>query len=234
MRPSKSSRSRWTPNKALGPCTNSSLQQTRLSRYLTPLPCNKPDLPIPSLTPGGQLAIPTHKINTKLKHKNFTQKTISCYTTTYCTPKQGIPLKLPVTPLKPPKHPTAPLTPSESPLPALTLQYSPAHQVISSHLPKRTILGQRRITDFFHQSKFKKRQISITPPTPCHPPTKSLHHHLLTYNITSSTNHSITAYATPPPIHDIQASWGHTLPIIDPSTTFRVILQNPNGLSLSY
>jgi hypothetical protein len=43
----------------------------------------------------------------------------------------------------------------------------------------------------------------------------------------------ITSYTTPLPAPDLQDSWGHSLATIDSSTTFRVFLQNPNGLSLS-
>ncbi len=34
------------------------------------------------------------------------------------------------------------------------------------------------------------------------------------------------------PTYDLFESWGHSLEIIDPCTTFRVFLQNPNGLSI--
>jgi hypothetical protein len=35
------------------------------------------------------------------------------------------------------------------------------------------------------------------------------------------------------PSNTLEDAWGHFLPVIDPTTTFRVFLQNPNGLSIS-
>jgi hypothetical protein len=43
----------------------------------------------------------------------------------------------------------------------------------------------------------------------------------------------ITKYTIPLPTYELHESWGHSLATIDSSTTFRVFLQNPNGLSLS-
>jgi hypothetical protein len=34
------------------------------------------------------------------------------------------------------------------------------------------------------------------------------------------------------PVFNLNDSWGHTLKVINSFTTFRVLLQNPNGLSL--
>ncbi len=44
----------------------------------------------------------------------------------------------------------------------------------------------------------------------------------------------IRTFTTPLPSYDLIESWGHSLPVIDPSKVFRVFLQNPNGLSLKY
>jgi hypothetical protein len=45
---------------------------------------------------------------------------------------------------------------------------------------------------------------------------------------------SITNFTTPLPRHVLVDSWGHSLQLIDTSTTFWIFLQNPNGLSLTY
>jgi hypothetical protein len=44
----------------------------------------------------------------------------------------------------------------------------------------------------------------------------------------------ITKFKAPAPIHEHSNMWGHSLPEIEKeiATTFRVFLQNPNGLNL--
>jgi len=42
----------------------------------------------------------------------------------------------------------------------------------------------------------------------------------------------ITKYTNPLPSQHLSVSWGHSVEVIDTSTTFRVLLQNPNGLSV--
>ena len=62
-----------------------------------------------------------------------------------------------------------------------------------------------------------------------------LRHNLLKYNYQLTPNyrliHSYPTFA--PSKATLYDSWGHSLPIIDPSKVFRVFLQNPNGLRLS-
>jgi hypothetical protein len=57
---------------------------------------------------------------------------------------------------------------------------------------------------------------------------------LLTYHLRFTPTTVPIQLTTPLPQYDLIDSWGHSLPAIDPSTTFRVFLQNPNGLSLMY
>jgi len=46
---------------------------------------------------------------------------------------------------------------------------------------------------------------------------------------------SIRRFLTvPPPQFKLQQAWGHSLPIIDPKCTFKILLQNPNCLNLYY
>jgi hypothetical protein len=57
---------------------------------------------------------------------------------------------------------------------------------------------------------------------------------LLTYHLHPSTGNSQKLLPQPLPRHDLLDSWGHSLPVIDHSTVFRIFLQDPNGISLHY
>jgi len=99
---------------------------------------------------------------------------------------------------------------------------------------------QKRIAEFFN---FPRHPSLHTPPS-CLPPRpltilpqtstrhKSLRSLLLHY---TTLNHQrrITEFSLPFPVMDLEASQGHSLATIDPSTTFQLFLQNPNGLSTS-
>jgi hypothetical protein len=55
---------------------------------------------------------------------------------------------------------------------------------------------------------------------------------LLSYGKPRRPLPKITRYTVQLPTYDLFESWGHSLDVIDPSTTFKVFLQNPNGLSI--
>ena len=57
-------------------------------------------------------------------------------------------------------------------------------------------------------------------------------HALLRYNPPRKSVNRIARYTTALPTYDLFDSWGHSLEVIDASTTFRVFLQNPNGFSI--
>jgi hypothetical protein len=55
---------------------------------------------------------------------------------------------------------------------------------------------------------------------------------LLNYGKPRRPLSKITQYTVQLPSYDLFESWGHSLDVIDPSTTLRVFLQNPHGLSI--
>ncbi len=70
--------------------------------------------------------------------------------------------------------------------------------------------------------------------TPAKPPKKqTLHTHLLTYHANINQCSSIKTFTTHIPSYDLFNSKGHYLLVIDPSTTFWLLLQIPNGLILT-
>jgi len=74
---------------------------------------------------------------------------------------------------------------------------------------------------------------SLTAPDPRPPASRlSLRQQLLRYQ-SDLSQRKITAYTAPSSSEQIDDTWGHTLAVIDPSTAFRLFLQNPNGLSIA-
>jgi hypothetical protein len=56
---------------------------------------------------------------------------------------------------------------------------------------------------------------------------------LLQYNTSTDPQPSILYYQSAALTDDLHDAWGHSLTSIDTSSTFRLFLQNPNGLNLS-
>ncbi len=56
--------------------------------------------------------------------------------------------------------------------------------------------------------------------------------YLLRYNMPDNKQEKITKFTFSVPVEDLNDSWGHSLPTIDATTTFRIFLQNLNGLAL--
>jgi hypothetical protein len=59
-----------------------------------------------------------------------------------------------------------------------------------------------------------------------------LRKYLLRYKVPCSSQTKITQYTRSAPLEDLSDTWGHSLASIDETTTFRIFLQNPNGLAL--
>jgi hypothetical protein len=55
---------------------------------------------------------------------------------------------------------------------------------------------------------------------------------ILQYSKPKKPLNKITRYTTSLPTYDLFDSWGHSLERIDANNTFRVLLQNPNGLPI--
>jgi hypothetical protein len=55
---------------------------------------------------------------------------------------------------------------------------------------------------------------------------------LLCYKSSTYCSRPINSFTKRLPSYELNSSWGHSLPTINPSETFRLFLQNPNGLSL--
>lgn len=72
------------------------------------------------------------------------------------------------------------------------------------------------------------RPVTVTSPVK----SKTVRHALLKYHPPKKAVNRITRYSTSLPSYDLFDSWGHSLEVIDTSTTFRVFLQNPNGFSV--
>ncbi len=139
-------------------------------------------------------------------------------------------------------------------LPAIRLDFSDdsstgAHSLKEQiGLPNTVPLKQRKITEYFNQH-MKARQAPSTkstaqpqPITTCKPQAKNrfkttkaaIRSRLLHYHPPQLMQKKITSFTAPIPTSELYDSWGHSLEIIDPTTTFRLFLQNPNGLSISW
>jgi hypothetical protein len=99
---------------------------------------------------------------------------------------------------------------------------------------------QSRITDFFAAGKsvpvsVKPHNTSIDTTVCSTPPNTSRHHNYKKYLLLYSpcvAQPKITHYTKLPHETELHDAWGHSLPSIDTSSTFRILLQNPNGLNL--
>jgi hypothetical protein len=99
---------------------------------------------------------------------------------------------------------------------------------------------QTKITQFFTRlhSHPQPRPIpvTITCPPPAILPIKedAICQKLLNYHLRSNPSAAHPRFSYQLPHYALMDSWGHSMPVIDSSTVFRVVLQNPNGLSLTY
>ena len=106
---------------------------------------------------------------------------------------------------------------------------------------------QQKIISFFRLAPtVKATPPLVAPAVPTVPPVTPvagfrrsrrslIRHNLIQYNYNSpKTFRPLHSFPTFAPLEStLYDSWGHSLPIIDPSKVFRVFLQNPNGLRLS-
>jgi hypothetical protein len=102
-----------------------------------------------------------------------------------------------------------------------------------------THLKQQKITYFFRrlprsvQPNPTRQNCSLpkaTPPPIAQKRNKSLRRHLLTYKKPTRITQPLTSFTKPLPNYKLTSSWGHSLSTINANSTFRVFLQNPNGL----
>ena len=123
-------------------------------------------------------------------------------------------------------------------IPPLSSPLSPLSQT-SVHSIKASNC-QTTLHEFFHlpQRRAHPPPKAKTPkptPLPGHPSSRSMKRnlrHLLTfYSLLKGQSYS-THYTAPLSSSNLHDSWGHSLAEVDPSSTFRIFLQNPNGLNL--
>ncbi len=107
-------------------------------------------------------------------------------------------------------------------------------------LPSKTI--QAKLTKYFNLLPSRRP----LPPNCTPKPTPQVHsmlpshkrnairQKLLTYHLRPPQGQSIKKFTPTLPKYELLETWGHSLPPKDPSITFRVFLQNLNGLSLTY
>lgn len=98
---------------------------------------------------------------------------------------------------------------------------------------------QTTLSQFFNVSQPplipKPPSLSPSPSSP-HAPVnkkfKNVRQAVLSYRRSKRSINKITRYTVSLPSYDLFDSWGHSLETIDANTTFRLFLQNPNGLSI--
>jgi hypothetical protein len=97
---------------------------------------------------------------------------------------------------------------------------------------------QTHLTDYFRRNiplpSNPPLQLNSSPQSKSKPlkKPKSVRQALLRYGKSSRPLPKITRYTIHMPTYDLFDSWGHSLEPIDPNSTFRVFLQNPNGLAI--
>jgi hypothetical protein len=194
--------------------------------------------------------ITIHKNNHPvIHHLRYRQSTIK----SFLVPKPLTPLDQTIsllsTPSPPQKQPTkAGLRFPPHNLIPIQLQFSPSPLTTSETCGTVTIplpnLTQRqlKITKFFQT----RPKYTAPPPTiPIKIQTRQPQNYtttrnaicqkLLSYHLQSPTsNNSQRRLSQPIPNYNLLDSWGHSLPIIDCSKVFCILLQNPNGISLTY
>ena len=122
--------------------------------------------------------------------------------------------------------------------PSSTLLTAPLLHTQASTTPPST--QQRPITDFFSSLSSADHQTQLSPSKPNTSPRRKTSHrqkysksyYLLKYDPPYPANQDIRCHFISQSLKDLHGSRGHSLISIDTSTTFRLFLQNPNGLTL--
>lgn len=104
-------------------------------------------------------------------------------------------------------------------------------------LPQRTLTTapQWKQTPLSKYFRITPRPVVPKPPKPAvstQAKSKSLRHTLISYKRPKRQLTKITRFTSHMPTYDLFDSWGHTMESVDTNSTFRVFLQNPNGLSI--
>lgn len=209
-------------------------------------------LPPPARSHSLQLTQPGHKITKSFKISTATQisqsrepgkqqQITSSLTTTTATPPAQLTFTTPSTPTKPART-SRTLPPTGTSLLATFLSINNLHQH-SLMAPKQSVETHQNtvLTSSHKQTKikqfFSKKHRNLVPPHVDHTPPRTTskvpRHCLLTFNAPRLAM-AIRTFTIPFPTYDLIESWGHSLPVINPSQVFRVFLQSPNGLSLKY
>lgn len=117
------------------------------------------------------------------------------------------------------------------------LDSSPSHPKGSITAPQ---WRQSSLTDYFRLRGPTVLLPRLSPRLPAAPQPlaaakkpKSVRHALNNYRKAPRRMPKITRYTIHMPSYDLFESWGHSLEVIDPNSTFRIFLQNPNGLPIS-
>jgi hypothetical protein len=171
-------------------------------------------------------------------HKNNPSKQTTI--TTYFTPTQSPHHQSPVQPSKPLSMITkefplrlnlyktffqgsSPHPPADTPAPGLPT------------CPRNITWKQVPLMNYFRVQQNMAQRPSPIPPPPVTQPKKScsVRQALIQYRKPRKPLHKITRYTISLPTYDLFDSWGHSLESIDPNHTFRVFLQNPNGLAIT-
>lgn len=182
-----------------------------------------------------------HQGHQKKTQKNYNPDNINMSKQTqiihYLTPLQSISQLEPSRLTKPSPTfsrplsiPTTLLNEFENAIPA----HQPEDQDRSRILPTAPNWKQVPLTNFFRLKPPQVRPPTIPQPAVTSKPAKpkSLRHALNTYKRPKRQLPKITRFTTTMLTYNLFDSWGHTLDTIDASSTFRVFLQNPNGLSI--
>jgi hypothetical protein len=176
------------------------------------------------------------KNNTSYKNTHTNQTIISSYFT---------PRPLYHTNVMPPPPSKTVASPSRPDLSGLNLVHIfnslPSETACSNSTPVSCPIPSSKTSRSFKQTSitqyFNVLPQSTQPSLPPKVVTKSKYrnarHAVLSYRRSQCNSTHITRFTTSMPSYDLFDSWGHSLETIEVSQTFRVFLQNPNGLSIS-
>ena len=156
---------------------------------------------------------------------------------------------------EPPTKPRPDHNITRNDLPVRVLNFSMEEVITPDHLtsaltfsPNLSTSRQSKITDYFAIFTNTRSPSTSTPVTTTEMPKctgcpkgkekynnkrAAIRSKLLHYHPPQQTQQKITSFTSPIPAHELTEAWGHSLEVIDPTTTFRIFLQNPNGLSIS-
>ena len=112
---------------------------------------------------------------------------------------------------------------------ATTSNTSPPVQPQASKLQRQLTINQFLPRGQHNTTQSRQRKTPNRPTVqPSMKPTNARKQHS---NLSYTSSPSITPYLSLPLTTDLHDTWGHSLASIDTSSTFRIILQNPNGLN---